>query len=759
MFMLLPSGRLYLNPSDVYHDKRALRRAKWLVDDVRSQVENAPELSHLGVKCTAPDENPEDVWPLVADVAASHPRLLAWLAEGQVNWYWNVFGIWIGVLRAIPGLREVMWRVLFKPVARHAPWHLELYEALLQKERQKCNHALDHARLSTELTIKNAPGLSAMTDVAMILPTEACRDLQTKVQKMSSGCIGVSGLRGAGKSAVIRDFCSKRYGTPTWPEPPPDDTWAEAPSNGSKKPPKRTELPGFRLMVHASLAYDAREFLIHLYTRLCEAVLADVRLNPTSFARRILSPLPLPRQFRARKVLRGLSGIALLAAAAVLAYRAVTGGWPVPSWLIRNWELAGAVAAAVTAIAIFGLRTREAIIEARQIITLAADAQRRLERLHFQRTDTRSLGGSLKAPMGTGVNLASTQALVEQMMTLPEIIDDYRDFTERLVAAIQQASATDETRANIRLVVGIDEMDQIEDTKKAGKLLNELGALFGIPNCVYLIAVSPGILAANNQRTVPLKTSSGGIFDEMVWVKPLDLAAAGDLLDRRVIGLPAAYIALCYVLSGGLPRDLLRVARAIFTTADVRARIGLAEAAKFVIADEIGALRRRALAHAAALDIMARPDPLGLLGDEDQPVDIDAVLKRFSQLQAEDAWQLFVAVDAAVAPLAAEICDSMLAGLYFLLTVYQLFTTGQEVVTDLATLQVMGTCKFRDDAMLRNLAHARTALSVDPYRACVIIQRVRETLHGDKGLSEINAEVLPPFLTAPTPSIPPSREY
>jgi hypothetical protein len=745
---MLPSGRLYLNPNDVYRDRRAKRRAKWLVDDVWCQVEKAPELGNLPGKCSGREEKPEDAWPLVAEVAASHPRLLAWLSEGRVNWHWNVFGFWIGVLRACPGLGEVMWHFLFKPVARRAPWRLELREALLQEERQKRNHELMDSRLSTTLTIADTPGLSAMTDVAMIMPTEALHKVHTKIERMSSGCVGVSGLRGAGKSAVIRDFCCQRYGTPTWHQPPPKDTWSDSPSTDSTKrtePDKPTALPGLRFMMQASLAYDAREFLIHLYTCLCRTVLADVRLNPTSFARHVLSPLPLPRPLRVGRVLRGLSVIALLVAAGVLAYRAATGGWPAPSWPVGNWAVLGAVAATLAAMIILSWRTREALIEVRQIITLAADAQRRLERLHFQRTDTLSRGGALNGPMGTGVNLTSSHALVEQMMTLPEIIDDYRDFAERVVAAIQQASGSGESQANVRLVIGIDEMDQIEDAGEAHKLLNELSAVFGIPHCVYLIAVSPDTLAVTNQRTVPLKTSSGGLFDEMVWVEPLDLAGAGDLLDRRVIGLPAAYIALCYVLSGGLPRDLLRVARAIFTGASVGTRIGLAKVARDVITDEIVALRRRALAHAASLDIPALPDLQGLLSDENQPIDIDTVLERFHQLRAENAQQWFAAFDKMVASRAAEVCDSFLAGLYFLLTVYQLFTGEHKVVTDLATRSVQGICKFRDDPALRNLAYARTALSVDPSRACTIIYCAREALHREKGV-EFAADLTPPFL-------------
>lgn len=64
-------------------------------------------------------------------------------------------------------------------------------------------------------------------------------------------------------------------------------------------------------------------------------------------------------------------------------------------------------------------------------------------------------------------------------------------------------------------------------------------------------------------------------------------------------GCPPPFTALCYVLSGGLPRDLLRVARAIFTTCEDRARtqLELAEATHNVINDEIRALKHRASKH------------------------------------------------------------------------------------------------------------------------------------------------------------------
>ncbi len=45
------------------------------------------------------------------------------------------------------------------------------------------------------------------------------------------------------------------------------------------------------------------------------------------------------------------------------------------------------------------------------------------------------------------------------------------------------------------------------------------------------------------------------------------LGAGSPVLERRTIGLPYPFITLCYVLSGDVPRELMRIARGVF---DVR---------------------------------------------------------------------------------------------------------------------------------------------------------------------------------------------
>ena len=135
----------------------------------------------------------------MASVAEDHPRLLAWLAEGRISWYWNLFGTWVAFARLIPGVRRIIWHLLFKPVARRAPWRVELHEAILQNKRYAFNRQDTDAKLVTSLAMRKAPGrrdtpgLSAVTEIANFTRTKSREEVRRKVEKMSSGCIGLSG--------------------------------------------------------------------------------------------------------------------------------------------------------------------------------------------------------------------------------------------------------------------------------------------------------------------------------------------------------------------------------------------------------------------------------------------------------------------------------------------------------------------------------------------------------------------------------------
>jgi hypothetical protein len=846
MHRMLASSRLFFNRDSVYHkDRRARQRAKWLYNmvlaeaaatkEIRDAATSLPDAAGLAETAGAlkaradqgreaafhpdgrltriqqtrvfprwqwrrdpePEQDDERYrdeqhWGTIAEVAEDYPRLLAWLSEGQVSRYWNVFGSFVMVLRLLPGVRWFIWHFMFREVYFHAPWRAALRGAILAEGREQWNkgpHA-DRRKDSLPVGEMDIPGLSAVDEISVILETEARLTMRQRVANMSAGCIGVSGLRGAGKTTLISDFCAHRYGTPRYPAWPPPDSGRQA----------EPRIPGLRIMVQAPLVFDAREYLIHQYTCLCRTVLADVRFNPTKLGQHLLGPFLFLRPPRPGTVV----GVVLLVASVVLGYQAATGRWPRLDW---GWtEFAVAVLVGLVAIA---WRTRRALIEVRQITNLADDAEARLRRLHFLRTDTHTGGGTLTGPLGAALSVGTSRELAEQVITLPELIDDYRDFVERVIGGLQAADA-DERReylketgkagercraeadlsTDVRLVIGIDQFDQIDDADAARKFLDELSSVFGTPHCVYLVALSPDVLAAVDQQTVPLKTSSSGLFDEMIWLDPLDLNDAARLLDRRVIGLPVGFIVLCYLLSGGLPRELLRVARAVFTagkerpSAPDRGRtVNLAEATRHVIDEEISALKKRALASAAHLDLAATPELLQMLTDpvwptrspgsadadrdnphrDDDPRDdssrldrIEEALNDLSRLWFAKARQRFtVPKTDEVAPYTAEVCDSLLAGLYFLLTVRQLCTAAAGKVTKLAWAGTQVQRPASDIApwladhtgALRDLARARIALGTSPYVAAALVHDARARLGTHRDFPEFKQKVCLDFLS------------
>lgn len=784
---------MFLDRDVVFESRRARHRAKWLYAQVNADIDLVPELPDPVVPLPSrADIRPFprrrdgacddlEAWYVVAECAENYPKLLIWLAEGQVRGLRNVFGSWVAVLRLVPGLRWLLWHYVFEPIAGRAPWRPALYETLLQQRRYAINqrdiHAAGDVRLGGTLTVSGdrTHGLSAVTDMAVITPTRAREHLRGKVVSMTAGCIGVSGLRGSGKTTLIGEFCAHRYGTPGH---------LPAGENDAELYPLR----GMRLVVNAPLRFDAREFLIYLYTCLCRAVLSDVRFNTASITDRVLGTILLPRTIRPAALAGSLSGLVFLVLSGGLAYQAYGGTWPVPTWHDpRGWEVLGAVAALIAALIAVGWRTRHALIEVRQVVNLAADAEARLQRLHFQRTDTRSHGGSLSGPMGTGLSIGATRELAEQAMSLPELIDDYRDFAGRVVAALVETAQSDRKRrarqrqragrpeddgpapirapaADVRLIIGIDQMDQIEDPQAACKFLDELSTVFGTRNCVYLLAISPGTLAAVDQRAIPLKTASGGLFDEMVWVESLTLPEAAEILDKRVTGLPAAFIALCYVLSGGLPREVLRIARAVFSAVENGTSVTLAQVTDHVIAGELHELKHRTLASAASLDVGANPGLLEKLTSEAWPWpstessgDIEwmqSVIDEVTQLWTGTSPPISPGLGQADAVITAEVCDSFLAGLYYLLTVRQIFAAA-DTIDNLVKPPATHTpdCSSPESGRSRqtgqshpekgwlndkppilcDLASARAALGVNPYLATALIHQARQNLPGRKG--------------------------
>jgi hypothetical protein len=125
-------------------------------------------------------------------------------------------------------------------------------------------------------------------------------------------------------------------------------------------------------------------------------------------------------------------------------------------------------------------------------------------------------------------------------------------------------------QAGYRVIVCIDEMDKLEPGETTEKFLNTVKQLFAIRSCSFLVSVSTGAWSRFVRRGVDVRDALDSSLDAIETAEPLDyLESRSLILHRRehmakehdAERISDAQIALCYTLSGGLPRELLRVAR------------------------------------------------------------------------------------------------------------------------------------------------------------------------------------------------------
>jgi len=182
------------------------------------------------------------------------------------------------------------------------------------------------------------------------------------------------------------------------------------------------------------------------------------------------------------------------------------------------------------------------------------------------------LGGQLPLSVEKAKTAGSSWA--RQPWSVPAAVEQFRDLARQ--AATLHAG----------LVVGIDELDKLEYAKSAA-FLNDIKAIFGVPGCYFLVSVSENAAAGFERRGVPFRDVFDSSFDEIITVGYLDWQRSRQLLNTRVVGMHAPFAALCYVVSGGLARDLIRTARAVLSQPDDGGNVLLSHAVRKLCRDEM----------------------------------------------------------------------------------------------------------------------------------------------------------------------------
>jgi hypothetical protein len=419
--------------------------------------------------------------------------------------------------------------------------------------------------------------------------TDAMDRVHAVARNVHSGSLGVSGPRGVGKSTILQFFG-------------PEAT-ADNPRD-------------LRLVVPAPVDYEPREFIIHLFSRLCEA-------------------------------------------------------------------------------ALHGTADRSAV---------AAESRRHLEQLRYLRTYSTSWSASLAPRSVLALAGGYAKQRAEQPVTLPELVDSFRSYSAR-VASWQQSEHGGEGR----VVIGIDEIDKIRDSDRAEAFLNDVKAIFGVPGCLYLVSLSEDAMAGFARRTPSIRNTFDSAFDELVPVAPMTYRHSEQLLFKRVTGVPRPFIALCHVLAGGLPRDLVRAARALIDAAPDMGERSLPDTAGDLIRRELDSLRQVSVRQFA--ESSGPGSLLSALHDREWP-------GKSPQEFTDAAAQMASTARDVESDQTRQLCQELVASLSF-------YATALEAFGPAALNRLVTSLKDHNYAIIDDLAEARHAMRVNVGLAHRLLEQYR----------------------------------
>ncbi|MDA0567923.1 hypothetical protein LG943_26905 [Streptomonospora sp. S1-112] len=451
--------------------------------------------------------------------------------------------------------------------------------------------------------VTRAPALTEPTEPQQIVSTDAVRRLTRLADTLAYGSIGISGPRGVGKSTLLKGFCDVRFARGDAPDlrvlvsaPVRYDAreflahafaqLCEAVIAASHSHPGLSRAAVLLRAVAAALVAAAGValwrasglsvapatlvWLEHVAVNFAlamaagTAALAAVSRLLTERHAGLLSGERAPAA-HLRRAATALAAAGLPVAAGFFVWRVVEvvqrAPRARPDYAVL-WTpftpglliLAGAAAALFLAHRLAGRARRGS----GRRPDIAETAREHLRRLRFMQTVTTGLTGGLAATRFLQLGTSRNSELAEQQTGLPQVVADFRAFAAEAARWWRRTH-----NGEGRIVIGIDECDKISGGDAAQQFMNDVKAVFGVPHCLFLVSVSEEALEVFENRAFGVRDAFDTAFDDILRVEHLTFAEVREILVRRVAGIPDSLVALCHVLSGGLPRECLRTARAL----------------------------------------------------------------------------------------------------------------------------------------------------------------------------------------------------
>jgi hypothetical protein len=282
-----------------------------------------------------------------------------------------------------------------------------------------------------------------------------------------------------------------------------------------------------------------------------------------------------------------VAGIALLLAG---------GGWPGGSWPLVGGLTLVTIGAACLYLSrmvgpqAFDIRSRAGSVVKPDSTRLQELALETLLQIRIQqsfaseRSTAAAVTGPSVLPARVEVGFKRGVTWEKREKSYPELVADVKTF----LGAVAE---------EYEVVIGIDELDKLRTADSVEDFLNDIKGVFGVPGCYYLVSVSEDAAAGFERRGAPFRDVFDSSFDDVISLRPLGLVSARRILHGLMLGWTEPFIGLCFVLSGGLPRDLWRVTHELVAQRDAdNNEIEIGQAALALCRNE-GEARLRAVRH------------------------------------------------------------------------------------------------------------------------------------------------------------------
>lgn len=181
---------------------------------------------------------------------------------------------------------------------------------------------------------------------------------------------------------------------------------------------------------------------------------------------------------------------------------------------------------------------------------------------------TRSHSSSVTVPMGaTGFisRWTASKQLIQRSLTLPGLTTEYENYLRYVSDIFLNKRSLQENR---KLIICVDELDKISDPVQVANILREIKGMLSVPNCHYLLTISEDAVQIFWDRIAAERDIIESTFDDIVTIERFDLYTCRDLADKvdfwgGKTDVKNRLVDIAAVLSSGIPRELIRNLREI----------------------------------------------------------------------------------------------------------------------------------------------------------------------------------------------------